>query len=327
MKRYTLLLSLFTALVLPGCTKSGEEESTVDGIPTVNTSPITGITTTAAVSGGTIISEGSSPVTARGICWSLGSGTASVSGNHTVDATTATYLSSITGLTANTTYYVRAYATNAAGTGYGNELVFTTTDIAGGTLTDIDGHVYNYIYLGSNYWMTENLNVAHYRNGDPIPEVKDQAVWASLFTGAWCWYNNDSATYAAIYGKLYNWYAFNDPRGLAPTGWRMPTELDWVIVESNLGGNNIAGGKLKEAGTTHWNSPNTGATNSSGFTGRPGGYRSTTGFSDMGLSGNWWSSIGCCGTSWSRHVNYNDSKHTHTQVLQKFGYSIRCVKE
>src|ERR1035437_4904310 len=120
-------------------------------------------------------------------------------------------------------------------------------------------------------WMLKNLDVSTYRNGDLIPEVTDGSAWSALTAGAWCWYNNDSATNASTYGKLYNWYAVNDPRGLAPTGWHVPSDAEWTTLSTCLGGNAVAGGAMKETGTTHWTSPNTGATNSSGFTGLPGG--------------------------------------------------------
>ena len=122
-------------------------------------------------------------------------------------------------------------------------------------------------------WMLKNLDVDRYRNGDPIPKVTDPSIWTSLTTGAYCYYNNDSATYAATYGKLYNWYAVHDPRGLAPEGWHIPSDAEWATLETCLGGSSVAGGKMKETGTTHWTAPNTDATNSSGFAGLPGGFR------------------------------------------------------
>ncbi|HZV69689.1 MAG TPA: FISUMP domain-containing protein [Saprospiraceae bacterium] len=142
-------------------------------------------------------------------------------------------------------------------------------------------------------WMTKNLDVTTYRNGDPIPKVTTNSAWAVLTTGAYCYYNNDSTTYAATYGKLYNWYAVNDPRGLAPEGWHIPTDFEWTTLGNCLGGNSIAGGLMKEAGTVHWTSPNTGATNLSGFTGLPAGFRDNSGFFNaISTTGVWWSSIG-----------------------------------
>ena len=159
-------------------------------------------------------------------------------------------------------------------------------------ITDITGK-YSSIKIGTQSWMTKNLEVSRYRNGDRIPQVKGPAEWAALTTGAWCWNNNDSAT-GAIYGKLYNWYAVNDPRGLAPTGWHVPSDAEWDTLSTYLGKN--AGGKLKdtgtiEAGTGLWYAPNTGATNKTGFTGLPGGLRNSNGtFFSIGNLAYWWSS-------------------------------------
>lgn len=164
----------------------------------------------------------------------------------------------------------------------------------------------NSITLCNQTWMLYNLNVSTYRNGDPIPQVTDPIQWNSLTTGAWCYYNNDPST-EATYGKLYNWYAVNDPRGLAPAGWRIPNNSDWSSLESCLGGYFVAGGTLKEAGTSHWESPNTGATNSSGFTALPGGSRSGGGnFTFLGTSGFWWSS--------------NAGQYSHFGILIQGGY-------
>src|SRR5205085_6409714 len=134
------------------------------------------------------------------------------------------------------------------------------------------------------------LSVSTYLNGDTIPSITDPTIWASLTTGAYCYYNNDSTTYAATYGKLYNWYAVNDPRGLAPLGWHIPSDAEWTTLENCLGGSSVAGGAMKETGITYWLSPNTSATNSSGFTGLPGGYRNPSDGSFYLISSNgiWW---------------------------------------
>jgi uncharacterized protein (TIGR02145 family) len=154
------------------------------------------------------------------------------------------------------------------------------------------------VTIGTQVWTNKNLDVARYRNGDPIPQVTDGSQWTALRTGAWCWYNNDSATYAATYGRLYNWYAVNDPRGLAPQGWHVPTESEWnklvkyldagadTICE-NCVQSSIAGGAMKT--TTGWNIPNIDATNISGFSGIPSGQREYFGdFTNIGYIGKWW---------------------------------------
>ncbi len=143
------------------------------------------------------------------------------------------------------------------------------------------------VRIGNQIWMTKNLNVARYRNGDPIPQVTNPKQWANLTTGAWCYYQNNSAN-GIVYGKLYNWYAVNDPRGLAPQGYHLPSEAEWTVLTDFLGGIFIAGGHLKA--TTLWSSPNVGATNNSFFTALPGGCRNSDGtFFYLGGVGFWWS--------------------------------------
>jgi len=191
-----------------------------------------------------------------------------------------------------------------------------------------DGQIDENCISCNQVWMTTNLDVSAYRNGDPIPEITDPAVWASLTTGAWCYYNNDPST-GAIYGKLYNWYAVNDPRGLAPAGWHIPSDLEWTTLTTCWGGGTVAGGALKEAGTTHWLSPNLGATNTSGFTALPGGFRDyngTIGF--LQYFGWWWTStVDVVGRAWSRDMYYNASDIYYNSLEFRYGLSVRCVKD
>jgi len=178
-------------------------------------------------------------------------------------------------------------------------------------------------------WMTKNLDVTVYRNGDAIPKVTNNAEWAALTTGAYCYYNNDSATYAATYGKLYNWFAVNDSRGLAPEGWYIPTDFEWTTLGSCLGGDNIAGGPVKEMGTTHWNSPNIGATNISGFTCLPGGYRLDNGvFTSISTVCLLWSSTEFnTGYAWGRYLWYNNDELFRFSYNKLLGFSVRCIKD
>ncbi len=182
-------------------------------------------------------------------------------------------------------------------------------------------------------WMQRNLDVTHYRNGDEIPQVTDLTQWANLTTGAWCYYNNDPAN-GAVYGKLYNWYAVNDPRGIAPLGWHVPTNNEWTILSDCLGGDAVSGEKMKEIGNSHWANPNL-ATNSSGFTALPGGQITNSGgiigFYSLGTNGKWWSSTQIppityeawyCGLESSLINLFRVSSATSYD-----SYSIRCVKD
>jgi uncharacterized protein (TIGR02145 family) len=192
-------------------------------------------------------------------------------------------------------------------------------------------------------WMVKNLDVSTYRYGTPIPQVTDPTEWAGLTTGAWCYYNNDPAN-GDIYGKYYNWYAVNDPRGLAPVGWHVPSDAEWTSLSNCLGGYEIAGGKIKstgtlEAGTGLWLSPNTGATNSNGFTGLPFGIRTGGGaddFSGFNRAAYWWSSTGFSITrAWSRMVTFDQSildwgigvASGEPPFLKPHGMSVRCLRD
>ena len=181
------------------------------------------------------------------------------------------------------------------------------------------------VLIGSQTWMTKNLDVSHYRNGDLIPQVTDQNQWANLTTGAWCYYANSTAN-GFIYGKLYNWYAVNDPRRLAPRGWHVPNDNEWLALTTYLGGESIAGGKMKS--TSGWIVPNTGADNSSGFTALPGGYRSGFGPYDNGnLAANWWSSEYDSEKAWVRFVTYDARYVLRYNLAKDFGQSVRCIKD
>jgi len=194
-----------------------------------------------------------------------------------------------------------------------------------GTVSDIDGNIYITIKIGNQWWMVENLTVTHYRNGDEIPNVTENTEWKSLLTGAYCNYNNNTDN-ALTYGKLYNWYAVDDNRQLAPEGWHVPSDTEWQMLINYLGGSSV--GKMKETGITHWNNPNTGATNESGFTALPGGYRNFNGdFNVLGDYACFWSSTEYDSSdAWSRElVNYYSivSRHVYDKLI---GYSIRCVR-
>lgn len=183
------------------------------------------------------------------------------------------------------------------------------------------------VTIGTQVWMQRNLNVSLYRNGDKIPQVKDPAAWSQLTTGAWCWHANDSAS-GAVYGKIYNWYAVHDPRGLAPKGFHIPSDAEWTILTDYLGGDAVAGGKMKETGTTHWLAPNAEATNSSGFTGLAAGNRYNTGpFLYIGMyCWGWTSTSNGPDNAWYRRLNYNDGSVYRGAANKKDGFPVRCIR-
>ena len=183
------------------------------------------------------------------------------------------------------------------------------------------------VIIGTQTWTGCNANVSTYTNGDSIPQVTDLIDWNALTTGAWCYYNNDPST-EATYGKLYNWYAVNDPRGLAPTGYHVPTDTEWADLTNYLGESTIAGGAMKEAGLCHWVSPNLGATNSSGFSALPGGSQEGYPATNLGYNGYWWSSTEYSTPyAWYNYMS-NASEATQLNINSKnWGLSIRFVKD
>lgn len=264
---------------------------------------------------GNLISNGGDNSAIKGFCWNT-------SPSPTINDYKVTsgvigageYVLTAEGLTAETTYYVRAYA-----------IIFGELLYSGDTefITD-----YSTVVIGTQEWTTKNLNVSNYRNGDPIPEVTDPTAWAALTTGAWCYYNNDPLN-GSTYSKLYNWYAVNDLRGLAPEGYHIPSDNEFITVFNYLGGDSVAGGSLKEAGTTHWTSPNEGATNDSGFTALPGGERAGY-FVTINDMGHWWTSTEYevyPSYSWVVYMSYILTQVLSDAMSKNNGYSVRLIKD
>ncbi len=202
---------------------------------------------------------------------------------------------------------------------------------------DVCGNIYETILIGNQVWFAENLATTKFNDGTNIPIVTDNDDWNALTTPGCCWYKNDSATHAPDYGALYNWHAVNWGT-LCPEGWHVPSDAEWKIMEMHLGMSQIEadksglrgtdeGGKLKETGVTHWDSPNTGATNYSGFTALPGGYRYDGYFYGLGGIGNWWTATEDVSTiAWSRILYYNKKEAYRTVDQEPGGLSVRCIK-
>ncbi len=294
--------------------------NTKSAVPVASTASITG--------GGAVCNGGYITLTAStGISysWSTGATTASVSVNPS----------------SATTYYVTV-TTSAGCTATANAGVTVQT-----TVTDIVGTSYNVVGIGNQCWMKENLRTTKYRNGTAIAIITtDNTAWENDVTGAWCYYNNSSSN-VGTYGRIYNWYAVNNSNGLCPTGWHVPTHDEWTTLERYLCASSTCstdfpfdntttgycgtdeGGKLKETGTTNWASPNTGATNSSNFTGRPGGYRKYDGsFLYMTTIGYFWSSTNIdTYHAWGRYLQNTNSTVMRWNFEKGNGFSVRCVKD
>ena len=309
-------------------------------LPTLTTTAASLITTTTATTGGNIMYDGGAPITARGVCWST-SANPTIADSITNDGTgTGTFTSDLTGLTANTTYNVRAYATNSMGTMYGTVVSFNTAEA---TITDIDGNVYHSVTIGNQTWMVENLKTTHYNDSTAIPFITDNTAWGNLTTPGYCWYNNDSVTYKNMYGALYNWYAVNTGK-LAPKGWHVASNDEWTSLQNYLitNGYNYDGstsGNLfakSLADTLIW-ATNTGTgsigndlskNNRTGFSALPGGYRTASVFYGAGYKGYWWNSTwDSPGFAGFRYMVYSGNGLYGDNDDEYFGFSVRCVRD
>jgi uncharacterized protein (TIGR02145 family) len=315
----TVILLIISIFLIHSCEKDKPT------LPSIVTVPVTEISNITATSGGEIISDGRGDIVLQGICWGTDT-IPTIRKNIALDSTEVdSFTCKMAGLNPNTTYYVRAFATNNAGTGYGSVMSFTTQNY--GTVGDIDGNIYNIVPIGTQIWMAENLKTTKYKNGASIPLVTDKAAWSSLTTPGYCWYNNEEAAYKNTYGALYNWYTANTGI-LCPAGWHVPTDAEFTTLTTYLGGEGSAGAKMKEAGITHWANPNTGATNESGFLGLPGGclYKGGS-WDNIGLYGGWWSSTWYYPHAYSRTLVYNRTTISRYNADEETGFSVRCLKD
>lgn len=308
-------------------------------LPILTTSIASNIKYTSIRSGGYISSDGGALVTSKGVCWST-TISPTISNSKTNEGPgTGIFYSDVKNLTPGLTYFLRAYATNSSGTAYGNEVTFTLwMNQVGPPFTDVDANVYTSIRIGSQIWMIQNLMTTTLKDGTPIPLVTDNIAWSNLSTPGRCWYNNNNATY----GALYNWYTV-DTGKLCPDGWHVPSFDEWHTLGNYLldedGQINPVGGKLKETGTSHWKSPNTGATDESGFRALPGGVREVVDKFDawdyIGSAGVWWTStetlkeiptqVETLGVSYN--LIYNSEQLNDGQGNKKIGASVRCLKD
>jgi uncharacterized protein (TIGR02145 family) len=332
-----LILIGLVLILCNTCKKSDQNQ-----LPIVFTTEVQNFWPTFAICSGNVTSNGGSKLSEQGFCWSTG---------HKPDTTNnkikmgfhdvCRFSTRITGLSHQIEYYVRAYATNSKGTAYGEELSFTTTaDYTGesGTIEDAAGNIYRTIGIGSQIWMAENLKTSKFNDGSTIPMGIDNDDRPYLSVPGYSWYNNDSSTYKETYGALYNWYAVETGK-LCPVGWHVAYDGDWSQMILSLDPNailndhdnlesQIAGGKLKEAGTIHWLSPNMGATNETGFTALPGGARHGDGtFYGIGSRGFWWISGSSSELGSYQYMYYAHSGLERYSMYKNYGCSVRCLKD
>ncbi len=309
------ILFLFPAILCMGCKR--------EDVPSLQTSEASHILIHSLVAGGILVSDGGALITESGICWSTGD-QPSISDIVTVNTNGSdTFAIKIPGLEPNSTYYFRTYAKNSAGVGYGNIVSCQTLSE---TLFDVDNNLYKVIQIGDQVWMAENFRTTHLNEDTPIPQLKTS--WGSVSSPAYCWHSNNEADYKYPYGALYNWYAVAHEK-FCPDGWRVPNHEDWTNLVDYLGGFSVAADKLKETGTVYWFLGNSGATNESGFTGRPGGMRLQDGtFYPVWTDAYWWSaseSGSMNAENWQIFVN---SPYCVTNSFDKsFGLSVRLMRD
>jgi uncharacterized protein (TIGR02145 family) len=310
--------------------------------PMLKTTEVYPITQTSAISGGIVYETGGGQILERGVCWSTLKNPTVADTKSSDGSGFGSFTSNLTGLDPKTTYYVRAYASNSAGVSYGSQMSFATLNIDSpaifnsnltyGMVSDIDGNIYKTIQIGTQTWMAENLKTTKFNDNTLIPLITDNSKWESLYyppdSPAYCWYNNDESIYKSTYGAIYNFSAV-DRGKLCPIGWHVPADYEWIRLTTFLGGENVAGDKIKEIGTSHWSgSNNTGATNETGFTGLPGGIRNNNGlFKEMELSGTWWSSsLESQGFLNCFSVYYDSINLSRTVYWYTNGLYVRCIK-
>jgi len=318
-----------------GISYGSEVSFTTLGPPKLTTTAVTNITATSATSGGTIISDGGSPITETGVCWSTISNPTIANSKTSNGPTKTSFVSNLIGLESSTIYYVRAYASNQFGTSYGEQFSFSTLDLPlfvnGSGVIDIDGNKYKTIIIGGKEWMAENLRVTKFNNGDLIPYVINDAPdkWYFWNTPGYGIYNNNLAL-DVVFGKFYNGFTIADSRNVCPIGWKVPSSDEWTSLIDLLGGQNLAGGKLKSSDADKWRQPNVGATNLSGFNAFAGGLCFYNGnYINSGDQASFWtSSLFFAGDFEMIGLLATDEKVIRSipSENKKHGLNIRCIK-
>jgi uncharacterized protein (TIGR02145 family) len=340
MKTYRMskIISFIFSLIiisLSSCKKENETE-VVYKLPTVLTKEITNIDSNSLTIEGEVTNTGNDVIIARGFCWSLSNNPTIENNKITSGNGFGNFTSEIIGLQTNTTYHIRAFATNSIGTAYGNDLEFVTgflnPNLTYGIVNDIEGNTYPTIEIGSQTWMAKNLKTSKFADASIIPNITSDSAWSDLNSPSWCNFQNN-ASMDSVYGKIYNWFAVIDDHNLCPLGWHVPTDSDWTTLINFLGGYTVAGGKMKSL--NGWNNSqgqSGNGTNESGFSGLPGGYRNGNagGFLGIGNYGGWWSSTEVSISNLNSYYVYitNSSTEIPMSIGSKpNGFSVRCIKD
>ena len=321
---YALLIGL--SFMLSSSCMINEINRQVKNIPVLSTYDVIDITQKTAVSGGEIIDDGGSRITSRGVCWSIDKTPTLRDNKRSRGNGMGSFTVTIARLEPGTTYYVRAYATNRNGTAYGNVKSFTT---ASSKVLDIDGNEYKIVTIGSQTWMAENLRTTHYRNGDEINDGTGKGTVSGEDAPKYWFAYDDDLDNVSTYGRLYTWYTVNDGRSICPEGWHVASDQEWTILRDYLGGERVAGGKLKEIGAAHWKTPNKRATDKVGFAALPGGYRQNyQSFTHIGEIGYWWTATEESAYYGFLHsMSYDTANLSAERSFKALGYSVRCIRD
>jgi uncharacterized protein (TIGR02145 family) len=306
-------------------------------LPKITTTEVTIVSNISATSGGNITSDGGASIISRGVCWGT-SANPTTADNITTDGSgTGAFTSLLNELSADNTYYAKAYAINSAGTAYGDEITFDLGDTQQEPqVKDIEGNTYHSVKIGDQLWMAENLKTTKYNDGKSIRMVSDGMIWKNLTTPAYCIYNNKSISDNSKYGALYNWYTVNTGK-LCPAKWHVPTDSEWKLMEMNILMDRYEVENIGWRGTNQgdalksdngWHLPDNG-TNKTGFSALPGGYINNSGdFVFLEINGNWWSSTEIFeGNAYYRILYYNESKVGRYDTFKTTGFSVRCIKD
>jgi len=323
MKKYKIHLLLPVAIILFSAITCKKDDNAV--LPEVSTYSPLYIASSEATVGVTVVSDGGADIVC-GIYMGTELNPESTGIQFQIGSEKGTFLGQITGLTPNTQYYIKAYATNKKGEVLGEEVNFITPQ----TIMDYDENVYNTVKIGDQLWMAENLQTLRYSNGDLIETTTPATLDISGESSpAYQWAYDANVIIASDYGRLYTWYAATDGRNVCPAGWHVPSDPDWTALETTIGGFSIGGSKLKEYGNSHWISPyNVDANNETCFRALPGGYRNETGaFSYIENTGYWWSATeGDVNSAWIRSLTVQSAEVSRVDFLKNNGASLRCVK-
>jgi uncharacterized protein (TIGR02145 family) len=322
LKYYLLINIIIFSLTMSSCKK----EPNVS-LPAVITYTPESVSSTIIIVGYKVESDGGGKISDCGIYIGDAPSPETLGNQIQIAKDTGTFYVQLNGLSANTLYYMKAYAINSKGQALGDQVTFTTPP----AIKDFDNNSYETVIINNQVWMASNLQTTHYMNGELISTTTTPASDISGESAPryqWSYPGDDTNT--AVYGKLYTYYTVTDSRKICPTGWHIPTDADWITLENNLGGANFAASFLKETGTVHWSAPyNTDANNITLFKALPGGYRNTTGtFFYLKDYGFWWSStLGDISNVWVRSMFTQSTQVSRLSFAVRFGASVRCVKD